>query len=81
MTGSEKTTPYLAVRCNLSFHHIVALMVLDADLGTIPQTLTPAPFEAVCKDCKSSQRFFLSQLFVWQGPPPRETFQTHPAFR
>jgi hypothetical protein len=81
MTASEETTSYLAVRCQINFHHIITLMVLDADPGTIPQTLAPTPFEAVCKVCKSSQRFFPSQLFVWQGPPPRETFQTHPAFR
>jgi len=39
MTASEKTTPYLAVRCHINFHHVIPLMVLDADPGTIPQTL------------------------------------------
>jgi hypothetical protein len=69
-------TRYLAVACRCGY--IIPLKILsDENAADFHGT----PFPATCSECKTTEQYGASQVFVWMGPPPRENFQTHPDFQ
>lgn len=72
-----RMTTYAIVRCKRFPSHIIRLAVVTAG-RTVWAVFRH--FDAECPDCKATQRFEGQHIRELEGPPPDETFKTHPAF-
>jgi len=70
---------YMAVYCADNPDHVILLRLVDSERAL--EAVYVAPFEVACPVCKTTRRYDGSLVKVILGPPPNETFQTHPSFR